>query len=136
VCQEGLKGLNRKLKSQSMEALFQKLASGNAVIIVPQVTIEQDGHPILCHRYDIFKANGQRSAEQIQKKVAASKKGKIDDIDYLGELTFEIPGKLFSYTFHEKELSTEDAHEIIDVITNIRENPSLWSFDREENTKQ
>lgn len=119
-----------------MEAIFQKLASGNTVIIVPQVTFEQDGHPILCHRYDIFKANGQRSPEHLQQKLALSRAGKTDDIDYLGELTFEIPGKLISYSFQEESLATEDAHEIIDIITKIRQDPSLWSFDTEENTKK
>jgi hypothetical protein len=69
-----------------MEALFQRLPSGNAVIIVPQVTVEQDGHPILVYRYYIFKAGDQNSKEQIQKKVASSQKGKMADEDYYGRI--------------------------------------------------
>jgi hypothetical protein len=58
------------------------------------------------------------------------------DEDYYGRINLWNTWKTFFPIHREEELPTEDAHKIIDVITNIREKPSQWPIDKEENTKQ
>jgi hypothetical protein len=118
-----------------MEAFFRKLGSGSNIVIVPKMKVEQDGHPILVYQYDIYRASESSIKDMLPLKAVLSEDEKKIDPDYVGVLTFEIPGKLFTYDFQEnKELDTADEQEIISLVTDIRESSGSWNFYGENNT--
>ena len=108
-----------------MKPIYVKLDSGRALVIVPEVQVLLDGHPVLSLNYNIFanEADGEKQgflniAERIPLKT---------DTNYLGFITFEQPGKMYSYTSENDEpLSRSEVEETIDMITHIRDNPDLW----------
>jgi len=53
-----------------------------------------------------------------------------NDPDYLGYITFEQPGKLFSYTADGIcEISSDEVEEVIEIINHYRDTPRLRIID-------
>ncbi|HEX8021628.1 hypothetical protein [Mucilaginibacter sp.] len=51
-----------------------------------------------------------------------------NDPDYCGYITFEKPGSIFTYTADgERELSAEEVTELIEHLSYVRDNPTLWN---------
>lgn len=110
-----------------MHSLFHTLDSGLSVRIIPDVSIFHDGHPIISYSYSIF-ADGK---DKLPAQPPGNPPGIPDDYinhpDYMGFIAFEEPGKLFSYAgYGDRRLTMEESEELIEFLSHVRDNPSLW----------
>jgi hypothetical protein len=118
---------NLKLPEPIMTPLFLKLINGTPLMIIPDTEAHLDGHTILTYTYSIFLDKKDGDIRQAIGKENALHLSKHTDPDYYGYITFEKPGKLFSYTPDGKQkLTRNELEEIIERLTYIRDHPSLW----------
>ena len=67
------------------------------LVVIPDSWAHMDGHPVLTYTYSLYRdQNGD--PHQADRKQSALHLEKKDDPDYMGEITFEEPDRLFSYT--------------------------------------
>lgn len=110
-----------------MQPLFFKVGADLPVMIVPDSQAHVDGHPVLTYTYSIFKVKhiDHQELVKIESNLHLTKN---TNPDYMGYITFEQPGKLFTYTTDgQQELSSDEVQEIIETITHYRESPALWN---------
>lgn len=112
-----------------MRPLYLSLSSGTALKVIPDTNVYQDGHPIISYTYSIFHNRAKKGIPVEEGIVSDTSTDYVNHPDYAGFITFEEPGKLFTYSSHGKEpLTIDEAEEAIEQITNIRDNPKLWPF--------
>lgn len=111
-----------------MEAFYFTVAKELHLMVVPEPRVYLDGHPVLTHSYSIYKNIG--SDEPLETLVnTESGLPKGSNPDYLGFVTFEIPGKLFNYVADGAEsLSRDELEQVVEQISHYRDNPELWKF--------
>jgi hypothetical protein len=110
-----------------MSPLFFTLGNRLDLMIIPDTEAHLDGHTILTHTYSIFKDVANGNPNQSKNKENFLHLDRIKDPDYLGYITFEKPGHLFSYTHNGvHQLNRDEVEELIEHLTNIRDNPSTW----------
>ncbi len=107
-----------------MKPLRIVLESTRPLIVVPETDVKMDGHPILTYNYTIF--NDVNNEANGLLNISEKKLEKVGNPNYLGIITFENPGRLFTYTRGEAALESSEIQEIIEQISHIRDNPSLW----------
>ena len=95
-------------------------------MVIPDTTAHVNGHPVLTYTYSIFLDNGLNAPLQARTKESILHLRKINDPNYLGYITFEKPGRLFSYTADGDGLSSDEVQEIIENLSEVRDNPSMW----------
>jgi len=111
-----------------MKPFFITTANNLSLIIMPESEAHADGHPVLTYTYSIYRRDTTvvSSLNQPDKLLQLSKK---DNRDYLGYITFEQPGKVFSYFADgEDELSSDEVVDVIDEINHFRGTPQLWTI--------
>jgi len=97
-------------------------------MVIPDSQAHLDGHTILTYTYSIFK-NTTGGDDEFLEKESVLHIEKKHDPDYLGYITFEQPGKLFTYTADGSEdLASDEVEEIIELISHYRDTPKLWSL--------
>lgn len=97
-------------------------------MVIPDTQAHLDGHTIITHTYSIFRDNGAGNPLLARSKESTLHLEKIDDPDYYGFITFEKPGSLFTYTADgQQELTSEEATELIEHLSDVRDNPQLWN---------
>jgi len=105
-----------------MTPLFLTLESSRNLKIVPETRVFMDGHPILSYNYSIFQDGHKSRSEE-----DALKYSKAADPDYLGVITFENPGHIYTYTAGDgRTLHPDEVEDVIEQINQIRDNPELW----------
>jgi len=110
-----------------MNPLFFTLASRRKIMVIPDTTAHVNGHPVLTYTYSIFLDNGSNPPAQARSKESILHLEKIDDPNYLGYIAFEKPGQLFNYTADGPgRLNSDEVQEIIEDLTALRDDPSLW----------
>lgn len=112
-----------------MKPIYFTLRNGRALIAVPETQVILDGHPVLSLNYNIFvnESNGKSNAFVNSKSENLPEK---KDPNYIGFITFEEPGKMYSYTAEtDRVLNRSEVEEAIEFITHIRDNPKLWQAD-------
>jgi len=98
-------------------------------MILPNTQAQADGHAVITYTYNIYRDNGMEDASLINTQRSEQLLEKKLDENYLGFITFEDPGKMFTYTADGRdELSTEEVEEIIENITHYRDHPGLWQM--------
>jgi hypothetical protein len=112
-----------------MAPLFFTVGNSRAVKVIPNTQAQVDGHPVLTYTYNVY-ADGERDElinEMQENELLLEKKL---DPNYLGYITFEDPGKMFTYTADgQGELTTAEVEEIIENITHYRDHPGMWNLD-------
>ncbi|MBL4675176.1 MAG: hypothetical protein JKY70_03070 [Mucilaginibacter sp.] len=99
------------------------------VVIIPDTLAHLDGHTVITHTYSIFKDTGLDEQIFSRSKESLLHLEKIDDPNYYGYLTFEIPDKLFTYTADgDNTLSAEEVEQLIEFLSDVRSNPELWRY--------
>lgn len=110
-----------------MTPLFLTLHDGLELMVIPDTTAHLDGHTILTYTYSIFQDIGAGNPLLSRSKESTLHLERIDDPDYYGYLTFEKPGKLFSYLAEgQRELDSNQVQELIEHLSAIRDNPASW----------
>lgn len=111
-----------------MKPFFITIAKNLALIITPDSDAHADGHPVLTYTYGIYRRDTSTLGElnHPDKLLQVNRK---DNPDYLGYITFEQPGKIFSYIADgEDELSPDEVLEVIEEINHFRDTPQMWSI--------
>jgi hypothetical protein len=111
-----------------MKILYYTLESGLKVMVIPDTQAHLNGHTIITHTYSVFRDTGSGNPFLARSKESSLHLEEITDPDYYGFITFEKPGSLFTYTADgQRELSSEEATELIEHLSNVRDNPALWN---------
>lgn len=96
-------------------------------MVIPDTQAHLNGHAIITYTYSIFRDTGRAAAELEKSKSGELHLTKHNDPDYMGYITFEDPGKLFTYTADGKEdLTADQVEQAIEHISHYRDNPNLW----------
>ena len=111
-----------------MNPLFFQLEQGYPLMVIPDTAAHLDGHTIITHTYSIFLNIGAGNPLISRSKESTLHLERINDPEYFGYITFELPGKLFTYTADgQRELNNDEVQEVIEHLSNIRDNPALWN---------
>jgi hypothetical protein len=111
----------------SMKTILIHTQSGS-FLVMPDSKAYADGHPVLTSSYNIFKKEVVSSRDGLTPDELLTPQ-KNNNPNYLGYITFEQPGKLFTYTAGDYgELSRNELKEIIEQISHYRDSPQMWSF--------
>ena len=111
-----------------MNPIYFKIGKYLSLMVIPDSQAHQNGHTILTYTYSIYKNATGRSDEYSQKESTLHIEKK-NDPNYLGFITFEQPGKLFTYTADgAADLTSDQVEEIIEVISHYRDTPKMWSI--------
>jgi hypothetical protein len=111
-----------------MQPIYFEVADHLPLMIVPDADAHMDGHPVLTYSYAIYK-NPHHGGNHFTNTDRLLTPDKKTDPDYLGTLTFEQPGRLFSYEADgREELPGGVIQVVIEQITHYRENPNLWAL--------
>ena len=112
-----------------MKPIFLTVDNGLNLMIIPDTQAHLNGNAVITYTYSIFLNNGLKEPRLSHSKENTLHLDKIIDPDYYGYLTFEKPGKLFSYTADgQRHLDAEEVNELIEKLSHMRDNPSLWDL--------
>jgi hypothetical protein len=110
-----------------MKPIYFTLGNRKKLMAIPDTTAHVDGHPVLTYTYSIFLDTGVNTPLQVRSKESTLHLEKIDDPNYLGYITIEKPGQLFNYTADtDNRLNSDEVQEIIENLSEVRDDPSLW----------
>ena len=111
-----------------MKTLHFILENGLELMVIPDTQAHLDGHTIITRTYSIFMDIDAGNPLIARSKESTLHLEQIKDPFYYGFITFEKPGSLFTYTADGQiELSSEEVTELIEHLSNIRDNPALWT---------
>lgn len=110
-----------------MKPLSITLNDGLKLMVIPDTTAHLDGHTVLTYTYSIFRDIGAGNPLISRSRESTLHLEEINDPEYYGFLTFEKPGKLFTYTTDgRQELDSAQVRELIEHLSDIRDNPASW----------
>jgi hypothetical protein len=110
-----------------MSAIFFSIDLGMPIMVIPDTNAQADGHAVITYTYSIYRDTSGGNPALERSKESELHLQKHTDPNYMGYITFEDPGKLFTYTADGKdELSSDQVEEIIEHISHYRDNPSMW----------
>ena len=99
------------------------------MMVIPNTEAHLDGHSVLTSTYNVYRDSGFEDAATIKLKEAELMLEKKTSPNYMGFITFEAPGKLYTYTADGNEvLSSGAVQEIIENLSHYRENPGMWQI--------
>lgn len=112
-----------------MKPIFFTVGTKLPLMVIPDSQAHIDGHPVLTYTYSIYRDKHLTNSEQINSKASELLLEKKHDPDYMGTITFELPGRLFNYECGEgQELTSSEVEEAIEQITHYRETPGMWQI--------
>jgi hypothetical protein len=107
-----------------MSVFYFNIGSSLQLMAVPETRVYMDGHPILTHSYSLYKDGTTDNPEDV---LSADDQKKQSNPNYLGYITFEIPGRVFNYVPDgQQSLSREEVEQAIEYISHYRDNPDIW----------
>lgn len=106
-------------------AIFYFMIGNNLpLMVVPETRVYMDGHPILTHSYSIYK---DYTTDNLDDLFSPDEQKKQSNPNYLGYITFEIPGRIFNYVADGMQtLSREEVEQAVEQISHYRDNPDTW----------
>lgn len=111
-----------------MTPLHFTLSNSRKIMAIPDTQAHVDGHPIVTYTYSIFYDIDAGNPLISRSKESTLHLEGITDPNYYGYITFERPGSLFSYTPDgQKNLTRTEVEEVIEHLSDIRDNPALWN---------
>lgn len=109
-----------------MSVFYFMIGSDLPVMVVPETRVYMDGHPILTHSYSLYKDG---SADDLEDVSSPDDQKKQTNPNYLGYITFEIPGRVFNYVPDgQQSLSREEVEQAVEQISHYRDNPDMWKY--------
>jgi len=108
-----------------MHPIYYNLGLDLPLMIIPDTQAHLDGHAIITHTYHIYKHIPDPGFIRSHENILGVNRN--NDPDYMGYITFDVPGKAFSYTADGNiDLETGQVQEIIEHLNHYRDNPRLW----------
>ncbi|MFD0764022.1 hypothetical protein ACFQZI_04115 [Mucilaginibacter lutimaris] len=112
-----------------MIPIFFTVGNNRPVKVIPNTQAQVDGHQVLTYTYNIYADLGFDKDEEYRQESELLLETKTDP-NYLGYITFEDPGKLFTYTADGRdELTSQEVEEVIENISHYRDHSGLWSVE-------
>jgi hypothetical protein len=112
-----------------MTPMFFTIGNNRTVKVIPNIQARVNGHPILTYTYNIYRSNSFDDIEE-QRQESELLLEKKTDPNYLGYITFEEPGKIFTYIADGfGELTINEVEEIIEFISHYRDHPGMWDLE-------
>lgn len=112
-----------------MQPIFTTIGTKLPIMIIPDSQAHLDGHIVLTYTYSIYKDGGNKTKAHAQEKDAHLHLKQNNDPDYMGYITFEQPGHLFTYTSDgAEELNATEVEELIEIISHYRDTPGMWEL--------
>ncbi|RYU90051.1 hypothetical protein EWM62_10950 [Mucilaginibacter terrigena] len=112
-----------------MIPIFFTVGNERPVKVIPNTQAQVDGHQVLTYTYNIYNDGGFDIDEENRQESELLLEKKVDP-NYLGYITFEDPGKMFTYTADGRdELTTHEVEEIIENISHYRDHPGMWNIE-------
>ncbi|WP_374948665.1 hypothetical protein [Mucilaginibacter sp.] len=112
-----------------MTPIYFTVGNDRAVKVIPNTQAQVDGHPVLTYTYNIYTDGDFGDENNLRQETELLLEAKLDP-NYLGFITFEDPGKVFTYTADgQSELSSIEVEEVIENISHYRDHPGMWSTD-------
>ncbi len=109
-----------------MKPIFFTIDNKLPVKVIPDTQMHQDGHPVLTYNYNVYFDSAKNNPAVLLSKDEPT--DNITDPDYMGAISFEKPGHLFTYTPGEHRiLSRNEIEEIIERLTEYRNTPDKWA---------
>lgn len=110
-----------------MSAIFFTISPSLQVMVIPDTLAQHNGHQVITYTYSVFKDSSGGNPAFEGTKSSELHLTKHHDANYMGFITFEDPGKLFTYTADGNlELTGDQVEEIIENISHYRDNPGMW----------
>jgi hypothetical protein len=110
-----------------MSAIFFSVGTSLPVMVIPDTRAQADGHAVITYTYSVYRDTSDGNPALEESKEGELHLSKHTDPNYMGFITFEDPGKLFTYTADGKEdLDSDQVEEIIEQISHYRDNPTMW----------
>jgi hypothetical protein len=108
-----------------MAAFYFNIGSNFTLKVIPEPRVHMDGHPIVTYSYNLYRDNRTDNPEDIFSQD--DDKRKQSNPNYLGSITFEVPGRVFNYIADGQDsLSREEVELAVEHISHYRDNPELW----------
>ncbi|MBL4677714.1 MAG: hypothetical protein JKY70_16160 [Mucilaginibacter sp.] len=113
-----------------MSPIFFNISGGKNLKIIPNVQAAANGHPVITYTYNIYVADEHEDDTlEFEQETELLLNKKLNP-NYLGFITFEDPGKVFTYTPDGKDqLTATEIEEIIENISHFRDHPGMWHLD-------
>lgn len=112
-----------------MKPIHITIAKKRPLVIIPDSHAHVDGHPVLTYTYSVYNDQKKGDKDLVLSKEASLHLEKNDDPDYMGYITFEQPGRLFTYTADgATDLSSDEVQEIIEQVSEYRDTPERWQI--------
>ena len=112
-----------------MTPIFFTVGNNRPVKVIPNTQAQVDGHPVLTYTYNVYSKAETDDLENALQESELLLEKKLDP-SYLGYITFEDPGKMFTYTADgQEELTSSEVEEIIENISHYRDHPGMWSLE-------
>lgn len=109
-----------------MKPIFFTIDDELPVKIIPDTQMHLDGHPVITYNYNIFFDSTRNDPAALLS--AGEPTDNINGPDYMGAISFEEPGHLFTYTPGEnRTLSRDEIEEIIERLSEYRNAPGKWT---------
>ncbi|MEO3407331.1 hypothetical protein AAFN85_25660 [Mucilaginibacter sp. CAU 1740] len=109
-----------------MVPIYFTLSPQLSLIIIPDTQAHLDGHTIITRTYHIHKKDESLSRE-FYRNLEILGINHNDEPSYMGYLTFDVPGRIYSYTRDgDLTLSSDEIEELIEQLNEVRENPGMW----------
>lgn len=116
-----------------MTPIYFSIGDGKSIKIIPNIQAKANGHPVITYTYNIYMASEHEDDELEKRQEAELLLDKKLDPNYLGFITFEDPGKMFSYTPDGKDkLTATEIEEIIENISHFRDHPGMWNLGEQQ----
>jgi len=110
-----------------MTPIFLTIGNELSLKVLPDTQAHLDGHAVLTYNYNVFYNDAENDPFKLS-NGSITKTDKIDDPTYYGCITFEKPGRIFSYTPGDyKKLTQTEVEEVIEQLNHYRDNPNLWA---------
>ena len=108
-----------------MHPIYYTIGLELPLMIIPNTEASLDGHAIITRTYHIYKHIPDPGFVQAHENILGVNKN--DDPHYMGYLSFDVPGKLYTYIADGNiDLDGEQIQEIIEHLNHYRDNPKFW----------
>jgi len=109
-----------------MHPIYFNIGLETPLMIMPDTQAHLNGHTIITRTYHIYKQT-KDIADLTPASVHNLGLNKNTEPGYMGYITFDVPGRAFTYTADGKtDLSSDEVMEVIEHINAFRDNPGLW----------
>ncbi|MFD0792554.1 hypothetical protein ACFQZX_02935 [Mucilaginibacter litoreus] len=113
-----------------MLPIYFTIGEDKHIKVIPNTQAQVNGHPVLTYTYNIYLRSEHEDEALEQQQEAELLLDKKLSPNYLGYITFEEPGRMFSYTPDGKdELTATEIEEIIENISHYRDHPGMWQLE-------